>query len=156
MKSKLVGAVSAVLIAGAATSACADRGSRYDANDRWSNSAYGYSQYDRRPAARYDHRGRVVVERTVTVERPVYVERRVVRRPVREVIVERPVYVERAPVYHAPQPYGYSTGRAVVSPGTVGGAVVGAIIGSQVGHGGNRAATTAAGAVIGGVIGSQF
>ena len=155
--SKIVGAVSAMLIAGAVSSAYADPGARYATNDRWARSGYEYSQYDRRPVTRYeDRRGRVVVERTV-VERPVYAERRVVRRPpVREVVVERPVYVERAPVYHEPYGYGYPAGRAVVSPGAIGGAVVGAIIGSQVGYGPNRAATTAAGAVIGGVIGSQF
>ena len=157
---KSLGVLSAVLIAGAVSSAYAGPGDRYDRDDRWSRSAYEHrNDYPR--GQRYDdrrfQRGPVVVERTVRVERPVYVERHVVRRPpVRQVIVERPVYVDQAPVYHEPYGYGYPAARGSVSAGTVGGAIVGAIIGSQVGHGHSRAATTAAGAVIGGVLGSHW
>ena len=154
--SKTVGAVGVALIAGAAASAYAGPGDRYDGYERWSRPGYEYRSGDR---SRYsERRGPVAVERRVTVVRPAYTERHVVvrRPPVREVIVERPVYVERGRVYPEPYSHAYPPARTSVSPGAVGGAIVGAIIGSQVGHGPNRAASTAAGAVIGGVIGSQW
>ena len=126
-------------------------------HDGWRHRQGAYERVEQYPpAVEY----RVVRDRTVVAEHPVYREPvyapqgRGYGRP--DYRYEQPVYRRGHPVYsepvYAPAPV-YAERDSTLA--TVGGAAIGAFIGSQVGYGNNPAAI-AAGAILGGIIGSNF
>ena len=151
---KAVLALSAGALLGATVPAFADHDSWRHRQGTYDRAAV--EQYP--PAVGY----RVVRDRPVVAERPVYREPVYERQPARDYgrwdhRYEQPVYGHGQAVYsepaYAPAPVYAERDNTMA---TIGGAAIGAFIGSQIGQGPNRAAASAVGALLGGILGSNF